>query len=380
MAAHKEMGYMKLFNVIRADIHRRRWYFSAAAEEIAEKNMNMLRSLSTITVALLIFLLFLAPLVINNWTISVWHEAFVPVSIAFCIIVRGVMLTGKRNKNLAIIMCSAFWIMILTFSLLIDVFSNPSAPSCFMPIICVVLPASFIFPMHLSYGIVFLFGFAYMMGLVMFKSNYVGQYDMFRIICAFGISAVVYYYIMLMRVRDYENCVKYEKLSMRDTLITGLYNKQSAQLLINRYAELNNPIEACAFLVLDVDNFKQINDTYGHHTGDQALRYVGEVLMDVFDENDIIARFGGDEFIVFIAEKADKQTIHKNCLKISDKLKKVSETEIGAQIECSIGAVVAENCNVDGFDGMFCRADAAMYYAKNYNKGNCVIRNYGEQN
>ena len=87
-----------------------------------------------------------------------------------------------------------------------------------------------------------------------------------------------------------------EKAVMLDSF-TGLYNKK-------RFIELSERIltehqdQSHALLLLDIDNFKQINDTLGHQVGDQVLRRVSEMLREAFQERDIVGRFGGDEFVV----------------------------------------------------------------------------------
>ncbi|MEE0731246.1 MAG: GGDEF domain-containing protein, partial [Oscillospiraceae bacterium] len=87
-----------------------------------------------------------------------------------------------------------------------------------------------------------------------------------------------------------------EKAVMLDSF-TGLYNKK-------RFIELSERIltehqdQSHALLLLDIDNFKQINDTLGHQVGDQVLRLVSEMLREAFQERDIVGRFGGDEFVV----------------------------------------------------------------------------------
>ncbi len=360
-------------------MQQQKQYFQTAGEEIAARNMNALKNLSIVTVGFLIFLLILAPLIIHGWKMSVYHAMFVPAAAIFCVGVWCASLRHISGIRYTSLICAAFWVMIFTFIILIDIFSNPNAPSCFMPVICIVLPASFIMPASVSFGLVGIFEVIYIIGLAVYKNPSIAQYDLFCSVCALGISTVVYFWIMTMRVRDYYNYIKYEQLSKHDTLITGLYNRQSAQLIINRYIKLHNPVKSCAFLVFDLDNFKNINDTYGHRMGDLALEHMGEVLLDVFGEQDVIARFGGDEFIVFKTQNADRQSVMKNCRSISNMLKGFQTSGKRVTIECSIGAVTAENQNIRDFDSLFGQADAAMYSVKNSGKGRCAVRSYIEK-
>ena len=81
--------------------------------------------------------------------------------------------------------------------------------------------------------------------------------------------------------------------------LTGLLNKRSTETAIDRWLQEAHPKKQ-VFIMLDVDKFKEINDQYGHATGDAALRLVGQTLLRFFWEDDIIGRIGGDEFVVLM--------------------------------------------------------------------------------
>ncbi len=88
--------------------------------------------------------------------------------------------------------------------------------------------------------------------------------------------------------------------------LTGLYNRRSLDSYISaKMKNRNNGITAG--IMIDLDSFKMINDLYGHHNGDQALKHIASILKNTFRKKDFIARYGGDEFIVImeISEKSD---------------------------------------------------------------------------
>ena len=88
--------------------------------------------------------------------------------------------------------------------------------------------------------------------------------------------------------------------------MTGLYNKMTTVNKINQQLhEHKNHIDA--IIVVDMDDFKYINDSEGHLIGDHAIRRVSRILKDNFRKEDIIGRIGGDEFVVFLNDIPDKE-------------------------------------------------------------------------
>ena len=139
--------------------------------------------------------------------------------------------------------------------------------------------------------------------------------------------------------------------------LTGLYNKGGATEKISEWL-MTNPTSESHLLMIDLDNFKSINDQYGHSFGDEVLRDTATVLNDCFDEDCIISRFGGDEFIVFVQGKSTRQV---ECL-ADNLMQMLSERIIGLEspLKCSIG-ISSRASREDKFDDLFNRADSAMY-------------------
>ena len=150
--------------------------------------------------------------------------------------------------------------------------------------------------------------------------------------------------------------------------LTGLYNKGTATEKISEWLT-TNPTSESHLLMIDLDNFKSINDQYGHSFGDEVLRDTASVLNDCFNEDCLISRFGGDEFIVFVQGKSTRQVES-----LADNLMQMlSERIIGLEspLKCSIG-ISSRVYRQDTFEDMFNRADSAMYEAKKKGKG-CYV-------
>ena len=102
---------------------------------------------------------------------------------------------------------------------------------------------------------------------------------------------------------------KFRRLSLTDSM-TGLLNRNGFNLQLEEYLE-GNKQKNCVGILLDVDNFKFINDVYGHTIGDQVLLHLSQSLVQAFPDNSIIARNGGDEFSAILVDTTEEETRKK---------------------------------------------------------------------
>lgn len=155
--------------------------------------------------------------------------------------------------------------------------------------------------------------------------------------------------------------------------LTGLYNRRGGTELISEILKHSDPAaESHAFILLDLDNFKKLNDTLGHQTGDAALKDVADLLKRHFRPYDIICRLAGDEFVVFVRD-IPKQVVRKN---LDSLLKKLcltyEENGISITVTVSAGAAIAPVHGME-FDVLYQKADKALYLAKGSGKQMAVI-------
>ena len=123
-----------------------------------------------------------------------------------------------------------------------------------------------------------------------------------------------------------------------------------------------------AIIFIDLDDFKRVNDTLGHHYGDQLLKIIAEVIKLTFDKNDTVARLGGDEFLIIMNDLKGKEDIILSCdklLKIFKKTFEVGERHI--YITASMGITIFPG-DSNNIDTLLINADAAMYKAKETGK------------
>lgn len=169
-----------------------------------------------------------------------------------------------------------------------------------------------------------------------------------------------------------EKLEKAEKESITDYL-TNVYNRKGCELKIREYISQKIPDEKSAFLLLDLDNFKKLNDTFGHKVGDEILQKIAKVLKNNFRISDIIGRLGGDEFVVFMTNVKDRNSLIQKLKKLLKNL----EVEHGIRerkikITASIGAVYIDESSF-GFENLYLKADNALYKIKKSGKNNFHI-------
>lgn len=150
--------------------------------------------------------------------------------------------------------------------------------------------------------------------------------------------------------------------------LTGLLNRHG---LNNALAQLPRD-ERRAEIMLDIDNLKLVNDMYGHLAGDEIIRAVAAVLRGTAKDGDIVARVGGDEFIIITAAAADGKEVLKAAQSLCSDIRNSVIKGFTVRPSCSAGVTVAETG--EDSDEVYRRVDEALYEAKKTNKGTCCIK------
>ena len=143
--------------------------------------------------------------------------------------------------------------------------------------------------------------------------------------------------------------------------LTGAYNRYGYDLLLTSV-----DMESTYMMLFDVDNFKEINDTYGHETGDKVLVKLVHVLRDNFRSDDYVCRIGGDEFVVFMVHTSGLQR-HLVAQKIDEINKVMAETGDGLP-PASVSVGIVHGSEASDAEDLFEKTDAAMYQSKQKGK------------
>ncbi len=160
----------------------------------------------------------------------------------------------------------------------------------------------------------------------------------------------------------------YQQASMTDQL-TGLPNRRLFdQRFSNGLTHADNANQPLSLLVLDLDEFKKVNDTYGHSEGDKALRLLAEIMQGCARADDTPCRFGGEEFLLLLPD-ADADQATQVAQRIRGKLEQSSfETLAGQKVNITVSIGVAQARPHESMQDLFARADEALYAAKQNGK------------
>ena len=162
-----------------------------------------------------------------------------------------------------------------------------------------------------------------------------------------------------------------QEMAQKDGL-TGLYNKMTTHELIEkRLAEHECDRGLLAMIMLDIDNFKELNDSLGHITGDRIIQEFAQNIRAGFAEEDLVGRVGGDEFVVLTLQQ-DDAALRQKAEELCRSIRNTSFGGEGHHLAASMGVVVFPR-HGKTFGDLYAKADAALYRAKQNGKNTFVI-------
>ena len=193
------------------------------------------------------------------------------------------------------------------------------------------------------------------------KERVIYQYDLVNGISFLLLGIAVNQYVMETKLRDLLNQSIIERERDTDDL-TKLLTKAAGQKRIREY--ISSSSEPAAFIIIDVDNFKNINDTLGHAYGDLLLMVLGESLRASFATDDILARMGGDEIIIFVPRADDLERLD-GCLDGLGMAMRASLSSSGqlAYVTFSAGVAMFPEDSAE-YKSLYDMADKALYASK----------------
>ncbi len=164
-----------------------------------------------------------------------------------------------------------------------------------------------------------------------------------------------------------------ERLSSTDSM-TGLLNRRTFLESVQRRLHRAGVSEiTMALMFVDIDDFKSVNDNYGHHFGDRILQRVGEILNRNVRDQDLAGRLGGDEFALLIGDIRAETAIQKAEKIIADAAQRPPDTPSGFSFSLSIGIALFDPHQPEEVDSLMARADRAMYRVKRAGKAGIEV-------
>ncbi|MFA6948670.1 MAG: diguanylate cyclase, partial [Eubacteriales bacterium] len=177
-------------------------------------------------------------------------------------------------------------------------------------------------------------------------------------------------YIKIMAEKKLEEKLSEIELRSECDELTGLYNRTALEKRVSSYFIGSKRLGA-VFIMIDIDNFKNVNDSLGHIRGDDTLMKIADILRGCFRGDDVICRMGGDEFSVFLPAEISSAELNYRLMKLCEQMRiKIGSTEI----TCSAGACVSPDYGGD-YQTLYNNADMALLTAKRKGKNRYQIYN-----
>jgi two-component system, cell cycle response regulator len=178
----------------------------------------------------------------------------------------------------------------------------------------------------------------------------------------------------LMTDQEAQNLGEIYNRATRDSL-TNCYNRRFFEENLTREAEARNRSGLeLGIIMLDVDHFKKVNDTYGHPTGDAVLRVIGKTIPTCIRSEDIFARLGGEEFAVLVRCEINTLKTMMERMRVVLERTPVRFEDKEVRFTVSVGGTLATGSNLYSGEQIVKRADEALYAAKQGGRNRCILK------
>jgi diguanylate cyclase (GGDEF)-like protein len=352
----------------KKEIDEIKLYFKKCAVEIDRSNLYMLRRSCMYTSIVFVCMLFFAVTCIPGFNVTLGHILMAVMLIAYFFINALIRKRGSISTVQTATVCLFFYFLVGMSFILIEMLSNITNHTRWLPLLLMIFPVLFIDRLY-KYVIEEAFLIAVYAAISWFyKDPIMFSRDFYTVIAAFILSQLVERIILGVRSKQGLAMVELRRYSSVDKL-THVYNKGALLEEMDSYLEENRGTNPCAMCIIDVDSFKQVNDSLGHNGGDLLLEHIGKLLLENFRPTDIIGRFGGDEFIVFMPGMKDSQLVELRCRSVQMML---TDFYIGNSepFSLSIGVIIDEGSH--SREELFRMADDALYKSKMAGKNRCT--------
>lgn len=337
------------------------------AEEIKIRNYKSLMDFSVvgvvISIAVLLFSLLLKDVVTFKTEFLIMAVYFIAI-----FFLAG-FLQKKRTRHILF----AFYGVIspvMVMAILLGTFLDPTQPSITIMIFIGILP---LFILDKPWRVCL---YITVIAVIYCICNYLAKdfqlflEDFIDLVAFYFLAAGVNFFILDDRLENVENYVKFREKSETDVL-TGIYNRGIGEEKIKQLTEQK---VYGAFCILDIDDFKYINDTYGHASGDEVLQEIAKVIRSLFSKNDVFFRMGGDEFVVYSVKCADESVCRQHLGRLYDNIKALQIASVHyTPVSVSIGCCIYNQGSTD-YSTLYKCGDKALYQSKHMGKGHYTIR------
>ena len=255
-----------------------------------------------------------------------------------------------------------FWVTpIMLIGIIMGTFGDPTQPSITIMVFLCVLPLFILDKPWRIVSYILMNAVLYTICCYLSKSNELFVADMIDLIL-FGVLGIgVNCLILRDRISNVEYAMNMMIIADKDAL-TKINNRRSG---VDKIRHLIEQGKCGMFLLIDLDDFKKINDQYGHTIGDKALISLAECLQGSVSEDDVVMRFGGDEFAVYLRDVAHQEDGERYIKHLIKSVHKIALPEIvDYQLSVSIGVSMLCSSSEKSFEMLYSESDEALYRTK----------------
>lgn len=336
--------------------------------EMQEKNRRMLALISAIA-AVSFLCIFVSGMVIGGSVVQGRRQwVYLGLGLFSAAVAAASLWLLPRAMRLTLSFCYLFLSVMFGFAIWAGTFSQPEYPATTFCVFLVALPLMITDkPWRMSLFLVLVSAFFLLCGGTC-KAWSVFEVDMLNCMCFILLSITVGTTMNRTRMRELAQRRVIERQRDMDQL-SGLLNKAA---FTREMALETGAKQPGALLILDIDNFKHFNDTYGHIFGDAVIRMVADSIRRMFPEPALTGRFGGDEFVIYQVGELSRHEVKRRAALLRHALM----TEPGlpdqaVRVTVSMGIVFSPG-GVP-YERLFASADRALYQAKNEGKNRACV-------
>ena len=342
--------------------------FAAIRPEMQENNRRMLALISAIAAFSFLCISVSGMVFSRSMVKGVMQWVYLGLGLFSAVVAAVSLWVLPRIRRLTLSLCYLFLCVMFGFAIWMGTFSQPQYPATTFCVFLVALPLMITDrPCRMSLYLVLVSAF-FLLCSATCKAWSVLEVDMLNCICFSFLGITVGATMNRTRTRELAQRRVIERQRDMDQL-SGLLNKAAFTREMALEAGAEHP---GSLLILDIDNFKHFNDTYGHIFGDAVIRMVAENIRKMFPEPALTGRFGGDEFVIYQVGKLSRHEVERRAALLRHAL--MNEADLPEQTDrVTVSTGIVFSPGGVPYEQLFASADRALYQAKKEGKNRACV-------
>lgn len=351
-------------------------YFESLTAEIIRTNIYNMMWSAIAGVFLLTFLILLTPYIMKDWEVTKEYYALYLIFFLFFAFSTVMLKCRINNYRLTQFICGLMYALLFVGFMFISIVPYPDSTQVYISLYIMIIPVLFITLPRTNTVLTILMAAGYIIAAYLCKPYDVACQDIFSVVAAVLFSRVLAYTVLFIRTEDFLIRKELKKEANID-MLTLLLNRKGGEYACREYIDLQEENHHYTVMMLDLDNFKAINDTYGHDKGDYVLKSFAAGLKKRLERQDVISRIGGDEFFILMKDVSNINKVKEKAEAIIKNSNRIGK-EMNIPLGCSIGIVIVREANLS-FESLYKMSDELLYEAKKKGKNTYSISEYTKE-